>query len=167
MRNDNCFAPRNTAADREKAFTHVVLGVSMGLGFALILLAITSSPASAQGEKPLQPGVYPPPGNVPQDDFQCGEEEGCDALSTATGEVVHFRKGDIVSNERGFVVGGDNGWVPIDSTDTSDDPPEGEAGSESEAPPMTPSLVGLSASSLAAELSPSSVLFSIPGIYQT
>ena len=55
---------------------------------------------------------------APIDDYQCSKPEGCDALNTASGNVVTFRKGDVVSTERGFVVAGDDlGWVPIDLMD--------------------------------------------------
>lgn len=48
------------------------------------------------------------------DDFKCDDISGCNALNTSTGSVITFRKGDIVSTERGFVVAGDNGWVGVD-----------------------------------------------------
>ncbi len=53
------------------------------------------------------------------DDFQCTDIEGCDAINTAaSGNVVTFRKGDIVSTERGFVVAGASGWVNIPHMDS-------------------------------------------------
>ena len=50
------------------------------------------------------------------EDYQCRNASGCAATKTQGGvqKRVVFRKGDIVSTERGFAVAGDNGWIPVD-----------------------------------------------------
>lgn len=48
-------------------------------------------------------------------DWQCQDAFGCDARITEGGEVktVHFRNGDIVSEEGGWVVSPEDGWVKL------------------------------------------------------
>jgi len=51
---------------------------------------------------------------VAGDDYVCSEEDGCEALPPGDGPTVKFRKGDVVSTDRGWVVIQANGWVELD-----------------------------------------------------
>lgn len=57
---------------------------------------------------------------IPQD-YECSQEEGCDATRNVDGELVteSFRKHDIISTEAGWVISSGEGWVKLKTSDSA------------------------------------------------